>query len=307
MISDQRRNARAVRRAPRRAWLAAWPLAAAWCVNAAAAPPKPADTPRTGAAQPAAAARAMPPATSRQPGLILGTGDIVTISVQGQPDLTTTLDVDGSGQIAVPLAGTITVGGLSSSAAARRIAAALRDRGIVVDPQVAVALVESRSQQVSVLGEVRTPGRFNIGAQLTVLDALALAGGVTPDGGAVAYLLRRNGAKTARYQLDLEQLARRGTAEFAHFELQAGDTLVVPKTELFYIYGEVKSPNAYSLKPGTTVMQALSLAGGLTERGSDRRVEIRRRDASGRLRQLPGELTDPVKADDILYVKERFF
>lgn len=264
---------------------------------AAAAPPAGADrAPGTSATAPA-----------RKPGLRLGTGDIITISVLGQPELTTTLDVDGEGRITVPLAGRITVEGLSPTAAARKVAAALRENRIVVDPQVAVALVESRSQQVSVLGEVRTPGRFNIGAQLTVLDALAMAGGVTPSGGAVGYLLRRTDGKTRRLEIDLEQLASRGTTEYAQLSLQAGDTLMIPKAEQFYIYGEVKSPNVYPLKPGTTVMQALSLAGGLTERGSDRRVEIRRRNAKGELRQIPGELGDPVKADDILYVKERFF
>jgi polysaccharide export outer membrane protein len=82
---------------------------------------------------------------------------------------------------------------------------------------------------------------------------------------------------------------------------------MVPKAEHFYIYGEVKSPNMYPLKPDTTVMQALSLAGGLTDRGSDKRVEIRRRDEQGRMRPLPADLADVVKPDDILYVKERFF
>lgn len=263
---------------------------------AAAAAPAGTNAPGTSAQAPA-----------RKPGLRLGTGDIVTVSVLGQPELTTTLDVDGDGQIAVPLAGRITVEGLSPTAAARKVAAALRENRIVVDPQVAVALVESRSQQISVLGEVRTPGRFNIGAQLTVLDALAMAGGVTPSAGAVGYLLRRTGGKTLRVEIDLEELASRGTTEHAQRDLHAGDTLMIPKAEQFYIYGEVKSPNVYPLKPGTTVMQALSLAGGLTERGSDRRVEIRRRDAKGQLRQIPGELGDPVRADDILYVKERFF
>lgn len=281
-------------------------VAFAWCAGAAGATPSPGATRANAGARAADRAPAAPP-QARKPGLVLGTGDIVTVSVLGQPELTATLDVDGSGQIAMPLAGRIAVNGLSPGAAAQKVAAALRKGDIVVDPQVSIALVESRSQQISVLGEVKSPGRFGIGAQLSVLDALALAGGVTPSGGAVAYLLRRQGGKTSRYQVNLEKLARHGTADNAHLDLQAGDTIMVLKAEQFYIYGQVKSPSAYPLKPGTSVMQALALAGGLTERGSDKRVEIRRRDARGRLRQLPGELSDPVKADDILYVKERFF
>jgi polysaccharide biosynthesis/export protein len=249
---------------------------------------------------------AAPANAPRKPGLMLGSGDIVTVSVHGHPDLTTTLDVDGDGRIAMPLAGRVQVGGLSPASAATKVAAALRQGGFIVNPQVTIALTESRSQQVSVLGEVRTPGRYPIGAQLTLMDALALAGGVTPASGSVAYLLRRGKKGTLRTALDLDKLAR-GQADFAVMELQPGDTLLVPKAEHFYIYGEVKSPNQYPLKPDTTVMQALALAGGLTERGSDTRVEIRRRDEKGRMKPVPADLGDVVKPDDILYVKERFF
>jgi len=277
-------------------WLGSWVHGAAL-----AAPPAPG-----GPAPAASRATALPPDAPRKPGLMLGPGDIVTVSVHGQPDLTTTVDVDGDGRITVPLAGEVDVGGLSTAAAGKKVATALRQGGFIVNPQVTVALSESRSQQVSVLGEVRSPGRYAIGAQLTLMDALALAGGVTPNAGAVAYLLRRGKKGTSRRELDLEQLAR-GQADFAHLEMQSGDTLMVPKAELFYIYGEVKAPNMYPLRPDTTVMQALSVAGGLTERGSDRRVEIRRRDAQGRMKLVPADLGDPVKPDDILYVKERFF
>jgi polysaccharide export outer membrane protein len=280
----EHREAGAVRHAVRGAcWAALLGLVTAWGDALAAA----ADTPR-------------------KPGLMLGPGDIVTVSVHGHPDLTTTLDIGGDGRIAVPLAGPVQVGGLSTAAAATKVAAALRQGGFLNNPQVTVALTESRSQQVSVLGEVRSPGRYAIGAQLTLMDALALAGGITPSSGPVAYLLRRGKKGTTRTELDLDKLAR-GQGDFAILELQPGDTLMVPKAEHFYIYGEVKSPNMYPLKPDTTVMQALSLAGGLTDRGSDKRVEIRRRDQEGRMRQVPADLTDVVKPDDILYVKERFF
>ena len=109
----------------------------------------------------------------------------------------------------------------------------------------------------------------------------------------------------ARHELDLDALITGAAAD--RYDIRAGDTLVVPKAELFYIYGEVKAPNAYRLKRGMTVIQALSVAGGLTDKGSDRRVEVRRRDASGQLETLGVDLSDAIRPDDILYVKERFF
>src|SRR5688572_10094960 len=76
----------------------------------------------------AAAAQASSASASperRKPGLILGPGDIVTVSVLGRPEMTTTLDVDGDGHISVPLVGRVAVAGQSTSSAAAKVAAAL--------------------------------------------------------------------------------------------------------------------------------------------------------------------------------------
>ena len=156
------------------------------------------------------------------------------------------------------------------------------------------------------LGEVRTPGRFPLRTRLSVLDGLALAGGISEQGASTAYLLRPENGVVTRYAIDLEALIQAGAGQ-QYFETQAGDTLVVPRTEVFYIYGEARNPNAYKLKPGMTVIQALSLAGGLTDKGSDKRIDIRRRDESGRLRTLAASLNEPLQADDVVYVRERLF
>ena len=236
----------------------------------------------------------------------LGAGDVLTINVLGQPELTTTADVDGSGRVNIPLAGTVIVAGLSTTQAAARIAKAFQEGEYLVDPQVTVNVAESRSQQISVLGEVRQPGRFKVQSRTTVLDGLALAGGVAETGASSAYVLRNERGSVVRYELDLEALLAAGRGQ-TYFDLLPGDSIIVPKAELFYIYGEVRAPNAYKLKPGMTVMQALSMAGGLTDKGSDKRLEVRRRDGSGALGQQAVSLTDAVQADDVLYVKERFF
>lgn len=239
-------------------------------------------------------------------GIILGAGDVVTINVLGRPELTATVDVTGAGAINVPLAGDVPVAGLSTSEAAARVEEALRRGDFVINPQVTLTTTETRSQQVSVLGEVNQPGRFKIETRTTVMDGLAQAGGISPNGMNFAYILRREGGVVARYEMDIDALIEAGVGQ-QYFELQPGDTVIVPKAELFYIYGEVRQPNSYRLKPGMGVIQALSLAGGLTDKGSDRRIEIRRRGTDGGLHTFGVNLSDPVYPEDVIYVKERFF
>jgi len=240
------------------------------------------------------------------PGFTIGPGDTVQITVLGRPELSATGNVSGDGLVTAALVGAVPVLGLSPQQAAQRIARAYKDGQFLVDPQVTVTMTEYQSQQLSVLGEVKAPGRFPMRTRLSILDALALAGGISETGAQLAYILRPEDAVVTRYEVDLDALLQAGAGQ-QYFELLAGDTVVVPKAELFYIYGEVKTPNAYRLKPGITVIQALSLAGGLTDKGSDRRIDIRRRDDRGRLQTLGASLNDALRPDDVLYVRERLF
>lgn len=244
--------------------------------------------------------------TDRDSLLSLGPGDVVTMTIVGYPELRSVLYVANDGSISVPMAGVVQVGGMEPAAAAQRVAQAYSAGEYLVDPQVNLVVSESHSQQISVLGEVRSPGRFPVQTRLGVFDALALGGGVSELGADDVYVLRREGGRMARYDVDLHG-ALQGAQGSSYLELQPGDTVIVPRAEQFYIYGEVRAPNAYRLRPGMTVMQALALGGGLTERGSDRRVEIKRKQPDGDVHSLGAELGDRLQPDDVIYVKERFF
>jgi polysaccharide export outer membrane protein len=141
-----------------------------------------------------AADAAAPPApaseSAKSPLISVGPGDAVRLQVYGRPELDTTTYVADDGTIPVPLAGRVQVAGLSPADAQQRIAQAFRAGQFLVDPQVTLTLVQSRSQQVSVLGAVRTPGRYPIDSSATVMDALAQAGGITDLGSDVVFLLR---------------------------------------------------------------------------------------------------------------------
>jgi len=85
-----------------------------------------------------------------------------------------------------------------------------------------------------------------------------------------------------------------------------GDTINVPKAQSVFVAGQVKSPGAYAVEPGTTVLQVISLAGGLTDRGSDSRIRVQRT-VSGKQVEVGVKLTDLIKPGDTIIVKERFF
>ena len=88
--------------------------------------------------------------------------------------------------------------------------------------------------------------------------------------------------------------------------LRGGDSIVVPRAEQFYIYGEVTAPNKYRVEQDMTVIQAIARAGGVTPRGSERRVDIKRL-VDGKYLTVKAKLNDPVKADDVIHVKESIF
>jgi polysaccharide export outer membrane protein len=83
--------------------------------------------------------------------------------------------------------------------------------------------------------------------------------------------------------------------------------IFVPRAAVFYIYGEVQKPGAFRLEKSMNVMQALSLGGGITQRGTQKGIQIRRQDAQGQPVVLKAALTDPVQAGDVVYVKESLF
>jgi polysaccharide export outer membrane protein len=237
----------------------------------------------------------------------LGPGDSVTLTVFGQPDLATTSYVADNGTLTIPLAGPVNVSGLSPSEAGQRIEKALRDGKFLVDPHVTISAIVSRSQRVSVIGEVGHPGRFVIESNVAIFDLLAEAGGLTENASDIVFLLRPDkDGNVVRSQINLKGLES-GSRSVSSQAIRGGDTIFVPRAEQFYIYGEVTAPGKFRVEPGMTVVQAVARAGGLTPRGSQRRIEIKRLQSDGSYTTSKAKLDDPVHADDVIRVKESIF
>jgi polysaccharide biosynthesis/export protein len=237
----------------------------------------------------------------------LGAGDSIRITVFQNPDLTTEARLSPLGAIVFPMIGEVTLDGLTLAEAGARIAHKLRTGKFIVKPQVAVAMLEARSRLVHVLGQLSRPGNYALednGSRLT--DILTQAGGISPTGADRVTVLSSHGGKRVQYEIDVPAIFRGGDPA-SNIQISSGDTIFVERAPVFYIYGEVQRAGAYRLEPNMIVMQALSLGGGLTVRGTERGIGIHRRLPDGQFAKLEAKLTDPVRAGDIVYVRESLF
>ena len=247
------------------------------------------------------------PQAGQQGDYQLGAGDAIRILVFQNPDLTLDSRVSEGGTITYPLIGTVQIGGLTISGAEQKIATALKSGGFVQQPQVNIILIQNRGNQVSVLGQVNRPGRFPLETFNTrVSDMLAAAGGAAAGGDDVVIVTGVRDGKPFRKQIDIPSLYI-GDKPDADLVLSGGDTIYVHRAPVFYIYGEAQRPGAFRIERNMTVMQALSMGGGPTARGSEWRLRLHRKGADGAIEQLSPELTDPIKPDDVIYVRESLF
>lgn len=238
---------------------------------------------------------------------LLGAGDVIRVSVYQNPDLSLETRLSDQGQVSFPLIGLVSLGGASVGAAQDRIAKALRDGGFVLRPQVNVQVVQIRSAQISILGQVGRPGRYPIEvANSKVSEMIASAGGVVPGGGDVVTLVGTRAGKPVKYDIDLPAILQSGRSEL-DVAVTNGDILYVDRAPVIYLYGEVQRPGSIRLERGMTVVQALSQAGGLTQRGTERGMRVHRRNTAGAMQVLELKMNDPILRDDVVYVRESVF
>lgn len=247
---------------------------------------------------------------------IVGVRDILDIRVFDEPDLSKEASVSEAGDIRFPLLGSLRVAGLTPRQIEVLIAQKLGERYLVA-PQVFVALKEYNSRRAVVLGMVKNPGTYALMGETTVLDLVSRAGGVLETGGKTWVLVRRGNRPSEKTEppllIDANRLLRRGEKQL-NIAVEDGDTLFVPKSDGVYVYGEVKKPGVVLYRDGLTVLQAISLAEGLSARANPGKVQIIRTD-EGREQKIRVDLDAIVddarrdvvlKPEDIIVVPESF-
>lgn len=254
-----------------------------------------------------AQAQSNPAAASANAQYRLAPGDVIRITVYQSPDLSVETRITEAGTISYPLLGTVQVGGLGVSQAEQRIADGLRSGNFVKQPQVNILVTQVRGNQVSVLGQVGKPGRYPLETgDFRLTDMLAIAGGISGSGGDIVVVVGTRNGQPYRAEVDLPTVfgPNRRAGDVL---LQNGDVIWVERAPMIYMYGEVQRPGTIRLERGMTVMQALAAGGGLTQRGTERGLRVHRREADGRMRIFEPAMTDVLRPDDIVYIRESVF
>lgn len=234
---------------------------------------------------------------------VLGPGDLVQVTVYQNDDLNTRSRVSDAGTINFPLLGSVRIGGLTEQRAEQTLSELLKKRNIVQSPQVTLLIEEYKSRQVAILGKVNKPGRYAIEKNSSVLDVIAEAGGITEQG-SEKILLNRKGKSRV---IDISALLVGTEGGDVDLAVRNGDVIYVPRMEVIYVFGEVQRPGEYPLRGRLSVMQALSIAGGLNDKGTQRGLVVRRRDAGNKNFSMNVKPTDVLEPNDVLVVKEGLF
>ncbi len=264
----------------------------------------------------------------------IGPQDVLQIEVWDHPDLTREATVSLKNTISFPLIGEIIVKGLTSEQLQKIIRNNLAD-GYLVNPQVTVTVKAYNSQKIYVLGEVDKPGYYPFSKVTSMVELISMAGGLTRDAGQEAFIIRPQeklpqedrrvfekkwagnlNAVIEATSLPEENLLNSQVITISlndfnqginlNFELQNMDTLYIPKAKFFYVIGEVKSPGRFKLEKEMNVLQAISMAGGLTKKANEKKPKIIRT-IEGKEQKITGSMADLVFPDDIIKVPESFF
>jgi polysaccharide export outer membrane protein len=259
-------------------------------------------------------------------GYILGPDDQVSIRVTQAPELIDKpVRIGLDGYIELPFAGRVKASGLTTEELRKSL---IKQFGATVhDPEVSVSIEDYRSQPVSVLGAVTTPGVHQIRGRKTLIEALSLAGGLRQDSGNIVTITRR--VENGRIGIRGESEDLQSGFRVAHVDvgalmegrnpeenvlIQPNDVISVPRAHMLYVFGEVSKAGGFVMneRDQMSVLEALSLAGGMTTMAAPKKAKILRASTgeSGRTeididihKIVAGKTRDQqLKAQDVLFI-----
>lgn len=249
---------------------------------------------------------------------VIGAGDVLRTNVYDHPDLSQEFTVAADGSLLYPLIGPVQAGGMTVRQLEEHVAQRLAD-GYVVNPQVTVTLVQYKSQLVYVLGAVKTPGPYALQRPTMFLEEiLSEVGGPTPEAGLDVIVVRAaergqagvgqsgglSSSSASTMRVDLTKLLAGDLSQ--RIEVRQGDTISVPNGTFFYVSGEVIRPGRYRLEQDTTVLKAITVAGGLTK-FAVRKHAIVHRVVDGQRHTFEARLEDLLQTEDVVEVPTSLF
>jgi polysaccharide export outer membrane protein len=248
---------------------------------------------------------------------LINVQDTVNVTVWENADLTGKFVVQPDGAITLPLVGRIKAAGLSVRGFEAQLTRALAD-GFLIEPRVAVTLDQQRGSRIFIFGAVSSPGAYALPDGQTLIEALVRAGYATasqvvvvrPKRPSAGPTLPENAGDAEVIRVNLKELEKdveQGSLA-RNIPLHDGDTVFIPRSDptRIFISGQVRTPGAFSITENTTVLQALTLAGGVTESAAINRLRIMRI-VDGKQKTINVKITDVVQPGDTLVVPERYF
>ena len=259
----------------------------------------------------------------------VGPEDLLGVQFFTLEELNRDVRVNGQGGISLPLVETVKVEGLTTRQVEHRLTE-LYEKRFLRNAQINVFVKEYRHQRVSVTGAVAKPGFYELIGPRTLLEALAIAGGLMESASDVVHLIRRRSVKepspaikvagaTQSFSLDAEttvidlrRLLMEGAQEL-NFRVQNGDVIHVPFAGFAFVLGEVREPGKVPVKQDLTVSQTIALAKGINEVAAQNDISILRFDDQGQRitlkvaldRVTKGEDPDiPIKENDVVVVPD---
>jgi len=215
------------------------------------------------------------------PALRISAGDLLAVDVFDTPELSAKLRVSEKGDITIPVAGSTHVGGFTAEEAAASIEQLLRDDNILKHPHVSVFIQEYATQGVSILGEVKNPGVYPVLGSHSLLDFISVAGGVTPNAGKAVSITHKNDPEHPTVvQLDNSP----GLAMRASVSILPGDTIIVPRSGIVYVIGDLVKPGGFLIENNDrlTALQAVALAQGANKTAGLNHTKLIRKSPNGR-------------------------
>jgi polysaccharide export outer membrane protein len=258
-----------------------------------------------------------PPAPAKPPGppvqvetdYVVGPQDVLNVRIYGEEKLSGRMRIDNDGSFPFEYLGRVKAEGMTTAQIEAYLTKALGD-GYLRNPQVSVEVAEYRSQSVFVTGEVRSPNKYSLPGNSTLMDLLTLAGSVTANAGNWVQIThaRQGGeilgpAASAEYDVRVN-LRDIQTGKAQNVKMRDGDTIFVPKAERVWVVGQVRNTGAVVFEEGMTVFEAIAAAGGITEKGSNSRIEIVRIE-NGQRKSIDAKQTDVLKPGDQVNVRTR--
>jgi polysaccharide export outer membrane protein len=248
----------------------------------------------------------------------IGNDDLIGVTVYDAPELTRTVRVSSGGDISLPMVNRpIHAAGLYPADLEKGIVAALTEDHVLVDPVVTVSIVEYRSHPITVVGAVKMPVTFQAAGNVTLLDAISRAQGLTDNAGSEILVSRPAPDADGKPSMLVQRIPVRGLLDGTNLSLnlslQGGEVVRVPEAGRIFVVGDVKKSGAFYITDGSesSVLKALALSEGLDSFSSHAAYIYRTDDAGEARKEIPIELKKimdrkspdvALMSGDILYI-----